>query len=282
MLRPIRNMGVALDSNWYDALLWLATNTPEPFRNPTEYYRPGRGPSAVADYGVLAWWDYGYWITRVARRVPVTNPRQSGMHDAAMFLVSSNEADANRIVERLGVRYIAVDWQLQATNTLSADAQRGFFRAIALAAGRNPSDYCGLFSEDAVAQETPRTPVTYCFPEYYRTMAMRMYLHGGRAATPAGPVMVLSYRREIRDRQLTNIVTGEWRFATYDEASRFVTASGRRDVAIVSKRPHETCVPLEALSSYAPVFKASGRDGRGATAPRVVQLFEYRHAPTGQ
>jgi hypothetical protein len=112
-------------------------------------------------------------------------------------------------------------------------------------------------------------------------MAMRMYLYGGRAATPAGEVVVLSYRREMRDREPINIVTGQWRFDTFDEANRFVTSSGRTDVTIVSKRPHETCVPLEALSSYKAVFKASHRDGWGATAPPVVQLFEYQpHAPT--
>ena len=104
MLRPIRTMGAELDGNWYDALRWMAINTPQPFQNPDEYYRASRGPAAVADYGVLAWWDYGYWITRVARRVPVTNPRQSGIRDAASFFVTTNEADANRIAERLGIR----------------------------------------------------------------------------------------------------------------------------------------------------------------------------------
>jgi hypothetical protein len=54
-------------------------------------------------------------------------------------------------------------------------------------------------------------------------------------------------------------------------------------VTIVSKHPHETCVPLEALSGYTPVFKARYRDGREPAAPPVVQLFEYRpHSPSGR
>ena len=56
MLRPIRNAGASLDSNWYDALTWLATNTPEPFRNPAEYlphrsWPFSRSPTTVSSRG---------------------------------------------------------------------------------------------------------------------------------------------------------------------------------------------------------------------------------------
>jgi dolichyl-diphosphooligosaccharide--protein glycosyltransferase len=268
-------MSPELDHNWYDALWWMALNTPQPFGDPDKYYRPNRDPSSIAAYGVLAWWDHGYWITRVARRVPVTNPRQSGMRDAASFFMSTNEADANRIAERLGVRYVAVDSLLQASTTRTT-SQRGFFRAIAIAAGRTPSDFCNLFVDESARRETPAAPVVYCYPDYYRTMAMRLYLYGGRAATPARDVVVLSSRREVRDGQPLNVVTGEWRFGTYDEASRFVTSSGRTDLRIVSKRPQETCVPLEALTSYTSVYTSLGRDGGRPTDPPAVQVLEYR------
>ena len=33
ILRPIRNASAALNANWYDALMWLGANTPEPFSN---------------------------------------------------------------------------------------------------------------------------------------------------------------------------------------------------------------------------------------------------------
>ena len=112
-------------------------------------------------------------------------------------------------------------------------------------------------------------------------MAMRLYLYGGRAATPAGPVVVLSHRREMRGTRITNVVTGEWRFATYEEASRFVTSSGRADVTIVSKHPHETCVPLEALSSYTPVFKALDRDGRRPDGSPGRAVVRVSAAPAG-
>jgi asparagine N-glycosylation enzyme membrane subunit Stt3 len=275
LLRPLRNASAALNANWYDALTWLGTNTPEPFSDPDEYYRAGPAGSAVADYGVLALWDYGYWITRVARRVPVTNPRQTGVRDAAAFLLSSNELEANRVIERLGARYVAVDWQLKAASSLP-ETQKSSFHGIVRAAGGNPLDYCGLFSKEAASTDTPEKPVVYCYPEYYRSMAMRLYLYGGKAATPASPVEVLSFRREIRDNLPINVVTGERSFASYEEASRFVTRSGRSDVKIVSKLPLVTCVPLEALTSYTPVFRALEHEGTDPSAPPVVRLFEYR------
>ena len=214
----------------------------------------------MADYGVLALWDYGYWITRVARRVPVTNPRQSGVSEAAAFLLSSNEPDANRVIERLGARYIAVDWQLQATSPWAPAAKELLRRGSRSRLAATPRRYCGLFWDEAATTGKRGEAVVYCYPEYYRTMAMRLYLYGGRAAT-AGPVTVLSYRREVRNGMAVNVVTGDWSFTTYEEASRFVTTSGRSDMKIVSKDPHVTCVPLEALANYTSVFRALERDG---------------------
>jgi dolichyl-diphosphooligosaccharide--protein glycosyltransferase len=279
ILRPLPHASAALNANWYDALTWLGANTPEPFSNRDEYYHPGPAGSAVADYGVLALWDYGYWITRVARRVPVTNPRQAGVPEAAAFLLSSNEPDANRVIERLGARYIAVDWQLQATSPW-APAEKNLFVWLAVAAGRNAQKYCGLFWDEAATTDKRGEAAVYCYPEYYRTMAMRLYLYGGRAAT-AGPVTVLSYRRDVRNGMAVNVVTGDRSFATYEEASGFVTTSGRSDMKIVSKDPHKTCVPLEALANYTSVFRALEHDGTEPSAPPVVQLFEYKpHRPS--
>ena len=205
----------------------------------------------------------------------MTNPQQTRVRDAAAFLVSSNELEANRVIEHLGARYIAVDWQLKASSTLG-ETQKSLFLYIVVAAGGNPLDYCGVFSKEAASTDTPGKPVVYCYPEYYRSMAMRLYLYGGRAATPASHVEVVSSRREVRDNQPINVVTGNWSFASYEEAARFVASSGRTDAKIVSKNPLETCVPLEALTSYAPVFKSFEVDGTDPSAPAAVQLFEYR------
>lgn len=273
LLRPILNAAADPNQNWYDAMSWLSTNTPEPFSNSAAYYRAGPPGSAKSDYGVLAVWDYGYWITRIARRVPVSNPRQSGVQDVAAFLLASNESDANAVIERVGGRYVVVDLQLQGPSTSTMFPKH--FNGILVAAGRVMQDYCGLFSEQDASTGKPGKPVVYCYPEYYRTMAMRLYLYGGRAVTPAS-VVVLTTRREVRDGIALNVVTGERRFNTHDEASRFVTSSGRSDLKIVSKHPHLTCVPLEALTSYKAVFNSFDREVTSHSAPSLVQIFEYQ------
>ncbi|GAG56502.1 unnamed protein product, partial [marine sediment metagenome] len=62
---------------WCSSLSWLKENTPDPFDNPDFYYELHQSPSSgepynypESAYGVMAWWDYGYWITRIAHRLP--------------------------------------------------------------------------------------------------------------------------------------------------------------------------------------------------------------------
>ena len=88
----------------------------------------------------------------------------------------------------------------------------------------------------------------------------------------------------MRNGTAVNVVTGDWSFSTYEEASRFVAGSGRSDMKIVSKDAHVTCVPLEALANYTSVFRALEHDGTEPSDPSVVQLFEYtphRPVPSG-
>ena len=87
-------------NDWYDALQWLRSNSPEPFGAEDVYYktdamkRSFEDPTRAAAYGVLAWWDHGYWITRIAHRIPNSNPKQTQVTDVAAFLLSQTSRDA--------------------------------------------------------------------------------------------------------------------------------------------------------------------------------------------
>ena len=105
---------------WVSSLLWLKENTPEPYGNPDFYYQrhelppPGENyqyPESV--YGVTAWWDYGYLITRIGRRIPSTNPSQDphAIANVANLFISQNETAANEIIEELCSSYVIIDYE---------------------------------------------------------------------------------------------------------------------------------------------------------------------------
>ena len=114
--------GIGADEEWYEALRWMRDNTPEPgidyygmYEEPPKNATSGGWenydypPSA---YGVMSWWDYGHMITWVAHRIPNANPFQEGAQVAAKYLITTDEAEANAMLEELGTRYIITDFSM--------------------------------------------------------------------------------------------------------------------------------------------------------------------------
>lgn len=83
------------NEDWHSALVWMTEidivtgepNTPDPFEDDPNFYnelyeRPPAGEAydyPESAYGVMSWWDYGHWITRIAHRIPNANPFQAGI-----------------------------------------------------------------------------------------------------------------------------------------------------------------------------------------------------------
>jgi hypothetical protein len=254
-----------LQVEWFDALQWMRANTPEPFDDPDAYY-VGAGTSADA-YGVLAWWDFGYWISRIARRVPTSNPRQSGIRETAAFYMATDPARAREAIRRTGARYIFADWRMPASLDSTPRRWTGYLGAMATTAGRSRTDYCGMFRSAGDPE-----PVMYCYPEYYRTMAIRLYLFGGAAVAP-GSVWVLATTPSSTGPET---IVAEWSFTTYEEAVAFTSARPAAHYRIVSKIPWESCVPLEALDGYTLAHRSLSRQQLTATrvGPSAVQIYE--------
>ena len=106
----------SVPSDWYDALIWMRDNTPDPGM---DYYAIYEVPPKGEDYdypdsayGVMSWWDYGHWITTIARRIPYANPFQRGAYTAAEFLIETDEDKANKILDRLDVKYVILDYPI--------------------------------------------------------------------------------------------------------------------------------------------------------------------------
>jgi len=143
-------------SQWYNSLEWMRYNTPDPAPDPTvfsyygPYVRPPPGepyPYPDTAYGVMSWWDYGFWIETIGRRIPNANPFQGGIGGgeeqrpgAATFFTTETEDEANEIADTLGVKYVVSDVQM-ATGKFHAiaawDCDTGGYSEWLLIGGRN-------------------------------------------------------------------------------------------------------------------------------------------------
>lgn len=119
---------------WCSSLIWMKENTPDPFGNSNYYYEPYGSQKEYPDstYGVMAWWDYGYWISRIAHRIPNANPSQEveATTKVAQFFTAQDENTANAIMDELGSRYVIVD------NAMATDK----FYAMVIWAGKDNID----------------------------------------------------------------------------------------------------------------------------------------------
>lgn len=262
-----------LDDDWYDALDWLRTNSPEPFENEDAYYRSGLPEIANAHaYGVLAWWDIGYWITRIARRVPTTNPKQTNGKEVAAFLMAETPEAARAALVPLGARYVIVYTRLQ-LHILEPNADRdGIFVAIASWAGQPTTRYC---QEYAVGSSTQ----ILCYPEYYRTMLVRLYGFGGAAVTPTR-ITAIRWSDQERAGQRVLRLEQQMNFANATEAERFIASRPAERWRIASPDPLISCVSLDALGDFHPVFQSLTHqlNASGKLGPSRVQIYEYRHS----
>jgi oligosaccharyl transferase (archaeosortase A-associated) len=162
---------------WMESLTWMRNNTPEPFGNPDYYYQIASNTSYPASaYGVLSWWDYGYWITRIAHRMPSVNPSQDAVlqNKVGSIFVAQNESQAGNLVRSLDVKYVVIDDQ----------TALGKFWAVATWAGKSPNDYSEMYYlPQQSGTQTQLTPVQLYYPEYYQSLLIRLFNFNGQAFT---------------------------------------------------------------------------------------------------
>jgi len=168
-------------TDWYYALDWMRYNTPDPGMDFYALYEaPAPGETYQypdSAYGVMSWWDYGHWITRIAHRIPNANPFQSGIGGpigsdnpgACVFFISKTEAEANTVADELGVKYVISDFMM-------ADVWNVFynkFGAMTVWAGDTEGYYAQV---NATGGGTGFIPT----PKYFSTMEARLHIFDGR------------------------------------------------------------------------------------------------------
>ncbi len=258
---------------WYESLSWMKDNTPDPFGNPQFYYdlysSPGGGEKYEkprSAYGVTAWWDYGYWIIRIAHRVPTSTPG-TGHQGEAYFFVAQDETSANKILlNTWGSKYIVVDYA-------TAIPMGGKFYAVATLSGNTPDKFYDVYYQ---VQNGIANPVLVFFPEYYRSLLVRLYNFDGKGVVPTSAVVVSYEARVTPDGQPYKEITSAKSFPTYEGAEAYIANQSSGNYKIVSTDPFVSPVPLEPLEHYKLIHASKGaRMMPSGDSTSEVKIFEY-------
>jgi len=256
---------------WQESLLWMKENTPEPLGDPDAYYKlyekPPPGESynyPESAYGVTSWWDYGYWISRTAHRLPSANPSQSPrpISKVSNIFLSDEESLAEEKMKELESSYVIIDY---ATCTSK-------FWAIVNWAGREQEEFIGTYY---LPHEGQLIPVQVFLPEYYRTMCVRLYNFDGEAVTTTSPAVITYEEKVDRDGNRYRQINDVQEFSSHQEALDYVESEGSANHSIVGINPFISPIPLEAVQSYKLVYSSeSGASDTGTDMIPEVKIFE--------
>jgi len=248
------------NKHWYNAMVWLRENTPEPFENPDAYYELYERPDAgepyeypESTYGVMSWWDYGHWITRIGHRIPNANPFQRGIggprksgfsYGASTFLTAQDETTGGEMLDELGSRYVVID----------IETATGKFHTPVTWSGQDPSDYFSRYYYSTA--EGIQTPTFYGVA-YYQSMCSRLYNFGAEAVEPNNSTWAITYTESVDAagysyRLLTDVANEGKAFPTYDEAKAFI--DDNPEYIIVGVHPFLSPVPLEEPEHFEMVY----------------------------
>jgi dolichyl-diphosphooligosaccharide--protein glycosyltransferase len=258
---------------WYASLDWMRKNTPEPLGDANAYYalykapgEPGGFVYPDSAYGVLSWWDYGYWISLIGRRIPFSNPGLSATRGEAKFLMAPDEAAAEQSIKGVNIRYLVIDNEIA-----SWDSK---FFALAQWYGKSYEDYYDVYLQKQEGDNYSQVVLFY--PEYYQTMVVRLYNFDGKAVTPDEVNVVEITQVTANNGNQYNLISDTKKFSTYEEAEEFVAGQKAGTYRIMGEDPFKSPVPLEALKDYKLVHESEQNVKAGSNETPQVKIFEYQ------
>jgi len=259
--------GSLMDRGWYSSLEWLKDNSPEPFGDADFYYAlyPSKDSFEYPEtaYGVMSWWDYGYWIMRISHRIPIANPTQARAREAGQYFITQDESSANELADELGSKYVVIDYQMPTSK----------FYAMPRWAGSSEGEYFGIYyqrTEDGKLQ-----PVNLFYPTYYRSMVARLFNFNGQAVVPTESI-VISYEEMTSGEGMRYLeITNTWSFPSYEQAEAYTLSQESGNYRVVGPNPFVSPVPLEELANYELIYQSEATTTlAGQKLPRV-KIFRY-------
>ncbi|MCJ7743493.1 MAG: hypothetical protein MUO99_02905, partial [Dehalococcoidales bacterium] len=183
---------------------------------------------------------YGYWITRMAHRIPNANPSQDplALTRVATYFTAQDESSANKKAQELGTAYVITDYEIAITYfDYNTNTVIGKFYAMATWAGRDPAEFFELYY---VPQQDQVVPYLLFYPEYYRSTAVRLYNFDGKAVIPtANQTLVISYQEMAgQGGNLFKVIDSvSDNFTSYEEAEAYVANQQSGNYRIVGTDP---------------------------------------------
>jgi len=218
----------------------------------------------------MSWWDYGYFITQIAHRIPNANPGQAGAVQAGQFFTAQNESSANAVADKEGTKYVMIDY----------DMVIGKFHAMVDWSNGSEDEFYEYYGiPPQVAGGAPQALYLLYYPAYYRSTAVRLYNFNGEAVTPSiNSTVVIPWSGEsvyAQQGQLINyknIIAQPVFFSNYEDAQAYVASQTSGNYGILGYDPFSSIVPLEKLNSYEIVYPYPPATTVNAT---TVKVFKY-------
>ncbi|WP_255196034.1 oligosaccharyl transferase, archaeosortase A system-associated [Halorarius litoreus] len=277
---------------WTSSLDWMQENTPVEGAYGTggeqslEYYgtykRTDDFDYGEGTYGVMAWWDYGHWITVLGERIPNANPFQQNAQTAANALLAPDEETADDVMtfEDGESRYVVVDYQLGVAGT------RKFTAPTVFETRYNLSD-----TDDRLDNDIARTiynpqngqPIgTVHAPRSYESLRVRLYQFHGSAVSPSdfGQVQVIDYDTRTVEGRTFLLAPEDGRlvkqFQNMSAAQAFVEQDGTAQIGGLPGVPSQE---LEALEHYRLVHASETVSPPQALGQRYPWVKTFERVP---
>ena len=286
------NIGMSIDvarqashprQDWYDSLIWMRENTPDPFQDADFYYELYERPADGEDYnypesayGVMSWCNYGHWITYIAHRIPNANPHQQGAVEAAQFFTAQDISQASELLDELGSRYIIIDILIALHELPTEPISYGTFHGMIEWANKDLNDFFEVYYQEI--EPGRHEPIMLYYPKYYQSMSSRLYNFGAEQWDPQETLVISWTEEELTgntgNRFKAKVVTDNRLFYDYDEAKAFV--DNNPGYLIVGVNQFVSPVPLEEMEHYSLVYDSPTKEWiweEGTVSD--VRIFEY-------
>jgi oligosaccharyl transferase (archaeosortase A-associated) len=264
-----------MDSQWRETMEWMGDNTPDTGVDYYKNYDKETFQYPPQSYGVMSWWDYGHYITFLAKRIPNCNPFQAGVagpNGSAAFFMAQDEETAAEILTNDGTRYVITDTMMDT----------GKFWAMATwfdsKAGVQPyqQTWAVPVGQGSLMQARIYTPA------YFQTMTSRLHNFDGSMSEP-GEVYYTEYVDAASSGYgvplMTNLSILNAAEAKTKAEAYNATAPAGRHAGIISLEANLTMTAAKApaLQNFRLVHESSGKSFSGQTAPdiRFVKVFEF-------